>query len=198
MQNLQFPLQFHFKIGTISNDFVARDAAGKVVAYVKQKLFKLKEEITIYADESKTKELYKIRADRWLDFSAAYTFYNEGGNDFGKIVRKGWRSLWKTNYDLIDEHSKVQYHIKEENAWVKVVDSVFGQIPILGMFTGYVFNPTYVVTDKLESVVVRLKKKPTFLGLDFIIEKVGRIDSDDDDRIMLGLMMMILLERKKG
>lgn len=198
MQDLQFPIRFKFKISTLANDFTAYDANGTVIAYVRQKMFKLKEDISIYSDESKAKINYKIRADRWLDFSAAYSFFDENDREFGKVVRKGWRSIWKTNYQLIDQHEQVQYTIEEENAWVKVMDGLFGEIPILGMFTGYFFNPTYSLKNKQQDMIVRLKKLPSFFGREFEIDKVGEIDSDDDDRIMLGLMMMILLERRKG
>lgn len=198
MQNLKFPIKFKFKISTLSNDFTATDTSGKVIAYVKQKMFKLKEDISIYSDESQSNVMYKIKADRWLDFSAAYSFSDANGKEFGKIVRKGWRSIWKTDYELIDESETIQYNIREENAWVKVIDSIFGEIPILGMFTGYFFNPTYVVLNQKEKIIVRLKKQPSFLGREFEISKLGVIDNDDDDRIVLGLMMMILLERRRG
>lgn len=198
MQNIQFPVTFVFKIGTLSNDFIARDSTGDVIAYVRQKMFKLKEDILIYSDESKSEVIYRIKADRWLDFSAAYSFIDSDGYEFGKIVRKGWKSLWKTNYQIIDENEDYQYDISEKNAWTKVMDSVFGEIPILGMFTGYVFNPTYLVTNKQGELIVSLKKSPSFWGRKFEVERIGNMDSDDDDRIMLGLMMMILLERRKG
>ena len=141
---------------------------------------------------------YKINADRWLDFSAAYSFSDSDGRVFGKIVRKGWRSIWKTDYDLIDENEQVQYNIREENAWIKILDSIFGDIPILGIFSGYLFNPTYLLKNKKGQLIVKLKKQASFFGREFEIEKIGIIDNDDDDRIMLGLMMMILLERRRG
>ncbi len=198
MQDLQFPLNFRFKISTLANDFTATDANGKVVAYVKQKMFKLKEDIVIYADESQSKTNYRIKADRWLDFNAAYTFYDANENTIGKVVRKGWRSLWNTKYELIDQFEKAQYNIREEKAWVKVADGIFGEIPILGMLTGYLFNPTYLLKNRKDEVIVKLKKQPSFWGREFLVEKVGTIDNDDDDRIMLGLIMMILLERRRG
>ncbi|MEO1654478.1 MAG: hypothetical protein AAFU64_13115 [Bacteroidota bacterium] len=198
MQNLQFPIKFVFKISTLANDFTATDANGKVVAYVRQKMFKFKEDISIYADESKSKVNYKIKADRWLDFSAAYSFLDENDTEFGKVVRKGWRSIWKAKYEIIDESSAIQYHIREENAWVKVMDSILGEIPLLGIFSGYLFNPSYVVTNTNDETIIRLKKQPSFFGRRFEIDKVGQMDNDDDDRIMLGLMMMILLERRRG
>ena len=198
MQDLQFPLNFRFKISTLANDFTATDANGKVVAYVKQKMFKLKEDIVIYSDESQTKTHYRIKADRWLDFNAAYTFYDANENTIGKVVRKGWRSLWNTKYELIDQFEKAQYNIREEKAWVKVMDGIFGEIPLVGMLSGYLFNPTYLLKNRKGEVIVKLKKQPSFWGREFLVEKVGTIDNDDDDRIMLGLIMMILLERRRG
>ncbi len=54
MQALHFPLKFTFKVTTLSNDFVARDAHDNTVAFVKQKRFKLKEKISVFTDESKS------------------------------------------------------------------------------------------------------------------------------------------------
>jgi hypothetical protein len=45
---------------------------------------------------------------------------------------------------------------------------------------------------------VRLKKEPSFFGRKFRLTQVGEMDADDEDRIVLGLMMMILLERKRS
>jgi len=51
MQNISFPVNFQFKISTFFNDFTATDGNGRIVVYVKQKLFKLKESILIYSNE---------------------------------------------------------------------------------------------------------------------------------------------------
>ena len=198
MKDLQFPINFTFKISTLSNDFTAKDATGNTVAYVRQKLFKFKEEVNINDDESRSSIAYTIKANKWLDFSAAYSFKDKEGNEFGKIARKGWRSIWKAEYELIDENEQLQYHVREENGWVKVMDAIFSEIPIIGIFTGYVFNPSYIVTDTSGKEIVRLKKQPSLVGRRFTVDKLGEIDNDDDDRIMLGLMMMILLERRRG
>ena len=198
MQNLTFPINFQFKVTTFSNDFTATDASGAMVAYVRQKMFKLKEDIVIYSDPGKLKVNYNIKADRWLDFSAAYAFFDDNGQEFGKIARTGWRSIWKAKYEIIDENKELQYTITEENAWTKVLDSLLGQIPILSMFTGYLFNPAYIVIDNDQNIVARLKKEPSMLGRNFTVSKVGEMDSNDDDRILLGLMMLVLLERRRG
>ncbi|GAB1855709.1 hypothetical protein MHTCC0001_05430 [Flavobacteriaceae bacterium MHTCC 0001] len=198
MKDLKFPIQFKFNISTLANDFTATDATGITVAYVRQKMFKLKEDITIYSDETKTKVDYKIKADKWLDFSTAYSFSDAQGTYIGKIARKGWASIWKAKYEIIDQHDKLQYMVRENNAWTKVFDQILGEIPILSFFTGYLFNPSYSVRDAKDEVVVALKKEPSFFGRKFTLIKEKEIDNDDDDRIMLGLMMMILLERRRG
>ena len=206
MQHLQYPIQFTFKISSFSNDFTAIDANGQTVAYVKQKMFKLKEDIRIYSDESQSVVYYTIAADRWLDFSAAYAIKDCNGESLGKIARKGWASLWKAKYEIIDQNDQIQYHIREENGWVKVMDGLIGEIPVLGFFTGYLFNPSYLVLDTKDRPIARIKKEPSFWGRKFLVEKIAKnnlngfegTDQDDDERIMLSLMMMVLLERRRG
>ncbi len=198
MKDLKYPIRFVFKISSFANDFTAKDADNNTVAYVRQKMFKLKEEISVFATENRTKLLFKIKADKWIDFSTAYSFTDSEGAELGKIARKGWASLWKANYEIIDQHEKLQYHVREENPWTKVFDSLLGEVPILSMFTGYLFNPTYIVTDLEGNPIVRLKKEASFFGRKFVVLKLAEIDNDDKERIMLGLMMMILLERRRG
>lgn len=198
MNNPKFPIQLTFNISSLANDFSAKDADGRTIAYVKQKLFKFKEDVTVYDDESKNMALYKIKADRWIDFSAAYSITDKNGKELGKVARKGWRSLWKAEYTLIDESQQPQFKINEENGWIKVWDSMLSEIPILGILTGYFFNPTYIVSDTSGSEVARIKKEASFFGRRFTITKNDVTDEDDDQRIILGLMMMILLERRRG
>ena len=198
MKEIEYPIDLLFKVSTLSNDFTATDAQGRTVAYVKQKLFKFKEAISVYDDESKNQLVYKIAADRWIDFSAAYSMTYADGTELGKVARKGWRSLWKAKYHVIDQHQKEQFTIEEENGWVKVWDSLFSEIPIIGLLSGYVFNPSYAVKDMNGRPVVRLKKQKSMLGRRFQITKLADIDTDDRERLLLSLMMMILLERRRG
>jgi len=114
------------------------------------------------------------------------------------LFEKDGAPFGKAEYQLIDQNDNLQYHIKEENAWAKVLDAMFSEIPLIGIFAGYVFNPKYIVTDANGQIIVRLKKMPSFFGREFEIDKIAEFDTDDADRIMLGLMMMILLERRRG
>jgi hypothetical protein len=106
--------------------------------------------------------------------------------------------MWKAEYDFVDQKDQPQYKVQEANAWVRIADSILGGIPVIGVFTGYLFNPTYNVTNKAGQIVVKLKKMPSFFGKEFELTKFADIDEDDKERVMLGLMMMILLERRRG
>ena len=198
MQDYKFPLDFKFHIGTLSNDFSAVDANGNMVAYVKQKLFKFKEAVGVYQNDSKTNLLYNIKADRWIDFSACYSFSDPSGKEFGNIGRKGWASLWKAHYEVFDENKQLKYTIREENAWVKVMDGLVGQIPIINLFTGLFLNPAYLVINGNNETVVRLSKEKSLVGRRFKVSEVKKLNGNDDDIIILSLMMMVLLERRKG
>jgi uncharacterized protein YxjI len=198
MNNLRFPLQLVFKISTFSNDFTVRDANGETTAYVKQKMFKLIESIDVFTDESQKTKQYNIKANQWLDFSAAYIFRNSEGNEIGSVARKGWASIWKARYEVFDENKKADLLIQEENGWVKVLDALLGEIPILGMFTGYFFNPSYSVARPDGTLVARLKKDASFFGRKFSVQNLAAFEAGEEERIVLSLMMMILLERRRG
>ena len=58
------------------------------------------------------------------------------------------KSIWKSTYIGMDKHGSEDYTIREDNGWVKVWDSMIGELPIIGMFTGYILNPSYTLTDK--------------------------------------------------
>jgi hypothetical protein len=198
MNSLQFPLDLTFKIGTLSNDFVIKDANEMTVGYVRQKMMKLVEEVQVYTDESRSELNYTIRANKWLDFSASYAFIDKNGREIGRVARKGWASLWKANYDIFDESQMKTLFVREENPWAKVMDSVMSEIPVLNFFTGYFFHPTYAVSRQDGTKVVRLSKVSSFFSRRFVIDKLVSLEKGEEERIVLGLMMLILLERRRG
>lgn len=199
ISEFQYPLEFTFKIGTMSNDFVAKDATGKTLVYVRQKMFKLKEAIQVFATEKKQEVLFTINADRIIDFNASYAFKNADGQLLGQIGRKGARSILKAHYEVYDNDKNQEFVIQEENPWAKFWDALIGELPIIGMFTGYMFNPKYgVKRPGSEEPVIRLSKEKSFTGRRFKVEKLGELEPGEDERVILGLMMMSLLERRRG
>jgi len=196
IKDYAYPLNFQFKVTSLANDFNVKDANGKSLAYVRQKMFKLKEAISVFSNENKTELLYKINADRIIDFNASYSFTNADEEVIGRIGRKGAKSILKAHYEIFNQDNKQEFVINEENPWAKVGDAVLGEIPVVGIFTGYFCNPRYAIKRIDGTIVARLSKEASFMGRKFKLEKLAEIK--DGERMILGLMMMSLLERRRG
>lgn len=194
---MQYPLELTFKIWTFAPKISVTDSQGSLVFFVKQKLFKLKEAITVHADEQQTKLLYSIKADRIIDFSARYNFSDSNGNHIGSVKRKGLKSLWRARYEIFDSEVS-NFTLQEENPWVKVLDTLFQEIPVVGIFSGYFLNPKYHVSRADGNVVMRLEKQPSFFSRKFTIKQVDQLSDREESQILLSLLMMILLERTRG
>jgi hypothetical protein len=167
---------------------------------VRQKAFKLREDVTVYADEAQTRPLYRIEADRVIDISAAYHFTDAGGTRLGHVQRRGMRSLWRAHYEIQPAGlDRAALEIHEENPWVKVVDGLLGEIPVLGILTGYLFHPAYrVARPRSETPLLRAVKRPALLESRYRIERTGTLPEPEQVVALLSLLMMLLLERSRG
>jgi len=91
---------------------------GRLLAYSKQKAFKLREDIRVYADEQESTELLYIQADRIIDFSAAYKVTDsQTGEHIGSLRRKGWSSMVRDTWELLDADGNVRGFVKEDAMW---------------------------------------------------------------------------------
>ncbi len=196
---MQYPLDVSFKILALAPQIRVTDAAGNAVCYVKQKMFKLKEAVNVFSDESQTQKLCEIKADRIIDWSASYHFYDTRGESFGSVKRKGMRSLWRAHYDVFDEQGRQTGVINEENPMAKVADSMLGEVPILGMFTGYFFHPKYIMKSTgQENLLLRVTKQPAMWEGKYTVDKLANLDPVDELRGLMAFLMMLLLERTRG
>jgi uncharacterized protein YxjI len=198
---MQFPLTFSFKLVALASQIYVRDATGRDVLYVHQKLLKLKESITVYADKSKSRPLFHIGADRVIDFRARFDFTDAAGNHLGAVRRQGARSLWRATYDVyLDKSEQKRLTIREERPWVKLLDSVVSDIPVIGIFGGYVLNPSYQVVDaKTDAVTHRVTKKRALLESRFTVERLAATEGGlVDTVVLLAMLTAILLERSRG
>lgn len=195
---MNYPLELNFKILALASQIYVRDRDGRLVGYVKQKLMKLKEDISVFADEKQEKVLFNIKADRVLDFSARYNFTLQTGKFLGSIKRQGMRSIWKANYEISDADNKPVMQINEENAWVKVADSLVGELPVIGMFTGYFLHPAYIVSRTDGTPILRMEKKSAFFEGKFKLIPQTEITPEEETLVLLGTLMTALLERSRG
>jgi hypothetical protein len=76
---------------------------GQMVLFSQQKMFKLKEDIRVYTDETLSQELLYIQARQIIDFSAAYDVVDsQVGTKVGVLRRKGFRSIVRDEWEVLD------------------------------------------------------------------------------------------------
>jgi uncharacterized protein YxjI len=190
---LNYPLNLSFKIIALAPQVRVTDASGQLVMYVRQKVLALREDVKIFADEQQQRQLFQVKADRIIDFSAQYNITAIGGGPAGAIKRRGMRSIWKATYEVRDPSGAEVGLIHEENPWLKVLDSIASEIPFLGMF----INPAYLV-DLRGQTVLYLKKQPAFFEGKFTLERRGDFSDADEKLLIASIMMMLMLERSRG
>lgn len=194
---MQFPLQIVFKILALSPQMYVSDAGGNAIGYVRQKLLAFKESVTIFTDETQSTPIYTINADRVIDFTANYHFAEADGTPLGFVRREGLRSLWKAHY-VISVGDRPTFEVNEQSALVRLADNLVSEIPFVGAFTGYFLNPTFIVSRIGGSEALKMIKRPALLETHFEISQSGEISPQEQACALLGLMMIILLERSRG
>lgn len=79
----------------------------RLVAFCKQQAFRLKEDIRLFADESRTQELLSIQARSALDFAAAYDVVDsQTGEKVGVLRRRGFASLVRDHWEVLDRNDR--------------------------------------------------------------------------------------------
>lgn len=194
-----FPLDIRFKLIAIAPQILVRDANGSVLAYVRQKLLKLREDVIVYGDAERTRPQYRIRADRIIDIGARYTISDAATEvPIGAVRQRGFRSFWRAQYE-VERNGQPAFTIREESVWVRVLDNFFGQLPVVGALAGYVFHAAYRVTSSATNQdVLRLVKRPALFEGRFQLEALGAMSAEEERLLLLSCMMLLLLERQRS
>ena len=196
---VQWPLTFSFKVFTLAPKVIVRDAAGREVMHVRQRLFKLREHVELFTDGTCATKLGEIRADRVIDWSARYTFTDAAGGPIGAAGRKGWRSLWRAHYEVFNPGDQLpDFTITEENPFAKVMDGLLGEIPLVGLATLWLFHPRYAATAAGGAPAMRFTKLPALLEGRFKLELLEPLPVRQQMNLILSFFMLALLERRRG
>jgi len=98
--------------------------AGVLVLFSKMKAFKLKEDISIFADEAMTQPLVRIRARHVIDIAATYDVFDVStGQEYhlGSLRRKGLKSIVKDEWHILDTNDKQVGLIQEESTSLALI-----------------------------------------------------------------------------
>ncbi|HLU32129.1 MAG TPA: hypothetical protein VK088_10230 [Acidimicrobiia bacterium] len=133
----------------------AADSAGnegEMIAFAQQKRMSFKEQVTFYADESKTEALFSFKARHGLDVRAEHDVFDQAGNaigwfkkDFGASLL---RSTWHVRYDGVEVTGQ------ERSQVIAILRRIWDFIPFLGeVWIPFVFHFDFVDKATGETVM---------------------------------------------
>jgi len=91
------------------------DSEGGLVGYCDQKRFRLKEDLRVYTDETKTEELLRIGTQQVIDFGATYTVSVPEGGAIGSFRRKGLKSMLRDEWLVNSATGETVATIREDS-----------------------------------------------------------------------------------
>jgi hypothetical protein len=154
---------------------------GRLVAFSRMKAFKLREDIRLYADEEERAELLTIQARQIIDFSAAYDVVDSmSGQKIGALKRRGWRSLVRDEWILMDAQDMEIGRIHEDNAALALVRRFLTNLIPQAYTVEVGGRAVAAFRQNFNPFVLRLR-------LDFSADNAGQLDR------RLGLAAAILL-----
>ena len=108
------------------NKFWFEDVDEKRYGFCEQKRFKLKEDIRIYVDESKSQEWLKIKQKQIVDAWGGYDIMDsQSGEHIGTVRRKFWASVLRTRWHLLDAAGNEVGMLIEDSMGYALVRRIF-------------------------------------------------------------------------
>lgn len=203
--NPTFPLTLEFKF-SLFTELRVTDAQGTLIAVVKEKMFSIRDEVRVYADEARQRQTHSSRARGRmagaLDWRARRDLRRMDGSEVGALRAQGMRTLWGASYELLGPGDRLEFTIRDDHPWMSVVEGVMGAIPLIGdviaMGFDYLVNPTYTVTDAAGAPAFRIRKRRSFFSRRFVVEDLRPVRPEEAELVVLGLVQLVLRERERG
>jgi uncharacterized protein YxjI len=159
------------QVFALTGKFRIYDPSGSLVLFSEQKMFRLREDIRIYADEAKTREVLTIQARQIIDFSAAYDVLDPATNSrAGALRRKGWRSLLRDEWEVLDVNDNVIGMLFEDNIGLALLRRF-----LLGSFLPQNYDLT-MGTERVADLKQRFNLFAYQLDLDFTMDSARKLD----------------------
>ena len=163
------------------------DPAGNLLLFCEQKMFKLREDIRIYADESKTQEVLNIRARQIIDFSAAYDVFDSAtGQKVGTLRRQGIKSILRDEWQVLDANEAEVGLLFEDNMTMAILRRL-----VLGALLPQNYDLT-LGGERVGDLKQRFNPFRYELDVDFSMDSARRLDR------RLGLAAATLLAIVEG
>jgi len=172
----------------LGSTFRLFDTAGNLQFYIKQKAFKLKEEINVFGDEQQSDKRMVIKARSISDFSGGYDIIDAAtGETIGAGQRQGLKSMFKDEWDILDADGASCGKVVEQGGMFAVLRrmiKLFQWIP-----------QKYQVSYMGEPVgMIKQRFNPFQLAYDVQFDE----GTDFDPRLGVGMVVLLLAIEGRG
>ena len=170
----------------LAGKFRFYDPNGNLVMFSQQKMFKLREDIRVYSDESKKEEVLLIKARSIIDFSAAYDVVDATTNEHvGTLRRKGLKSMLRDEWEILNPSGQL-------------IGSLFEDSMGLALVRRFLLNlipqnyDIHIGQNRVADLKQRFNPFRYELDLDFSMDTANQLDT------RLGIAAGILLAAVEG
>ena len=120
-----------YEVSTLGPD---GKSPGEPVCFVEQKRMKLKEDLRAFTDDTKTTEVFRIRAQQVWDPRARYDVTDAQGQPIGQLQKVFGKSLLRSTWRIYDATGEEIAWARERSIWVALVRRLIGLVPFIGEF----------------------------------------------------------------
>jgi hypothetical protein len=166
-----------------------RSFDGQLIGNAKLKAFKLREAITLFADDARTIPLLSIKARTIIDFGTVYDVTDPEGKRIGSLKRQGWKSLVSDQWQIWDASEQVVGEINEDSVVLALIRR------FLTNLIPQKFSLTTTTGTEFAHVAQRFN--PFVVELD--VKLNSEIKVDIDPRLtMVATLMLAAIEGRQG
>jgi hypothetical protein len=110
------------KVFTLAPQFFIHDQQGQVLAFLRKKIFSWKDDIRVFTDATQSFELLRIQGRQVIDFGASFDVMDSlSGGKAGTLRRRGWKSILRAEWDILDANEMEIGKIREDSAFLAAV-----------------------------------------------------------------------------
>jgi uncharacterized protein YxjI len=120
-----------YEVSTLGPD---EKSAGEPVCFVEQRRMKLKEDLRAFTDDSKTTEVFRIKAQQVWDPRATYDVTDPNGQLIGQLQKVFGKSLLRSTWRIHGADGNEVAWAQERSLFVALVRRFVGLVPFIGEF----------------------------------------------------------------
>ena len=186
----RFILQQRFRLVANQYEFSLPgpdDAPGRVFCFVRQKMFKFKEDIRFYTDESQSHELMRIKARQRFDPRARYDVTSGDGQKIGQIQKVFGASLLRSTYKIYDAAGNELAMATEKNLAIALIRRLVAFIPFIENFADWLPIPYHFVFKRNETLLGTDRRQMWKFMDVYTIDLSGDPERTVDRRLILAI-----------